>query len=34
VRDRRIELEPFEPLKARDQRAVDGERDALEAFHQ
>jgi hypothetical protein len=33
VRDGRIELDPFEPLKTRDQRAVDAERDALEAFH-
>jgi hypothetical protein len=34
VRDGRIDLDPFEPLKARSQRAVDHERDALEAFHQ
>jgi hypothetical protein len=34
LRDGRIELDPFEPLKARDQRAVDDERDALEHFHQ
>jgi DNA glycosylase AlkZ-like len=33
VRDGRIMLEPYEPLSARDQRAVDLERDALEAFH-
>jgi hypothetical protein len=33
IRDGRIELDPFEPLKTRDQRAVDAERDALEAFH-
>jgi hypothetical protein len=34
ARDRRIDLDPFEPLAARDQRAVEDERDALEAFHQ
>ena len=34
VREGRIDLDPFESLEARDQRAVDDERDALEAFHQ
>lgn len=33
LRDRRIELDPFEPLTAAQQRAVNEERDALEAFH-
>jgi len=33
VRDGRVELDPFEPLNGGDQRAVDAERDALEAFH-
>jgi hypothetical protein len=33
VRDGRVELDAFEPLKAKDQRAVGTERDALEAFH-
>lgn len=33
VRDGRIELDPFESLTAKDQRAVDQERQALEAFH-
>ncbi len=33
VRDGRVELDPFEPLTGRDQRAVDTEREALEAFH-
>lgn len=33
LRDRRIELEPYEQLKARDQREVEAEREALEAFH-
>lgn len=33
VRDGRVELEPFATLTARDQRAVEVERDALEAFH-
>ena len=33
LRDGRIVLDPFEELRSRDQRAVDAERDALEAFH-
>ena len=33
VRDGRIELDPYEPLVSRDQRAVDQEREVLEAFH-
>jgi hypothetical protein len=33
VRDGRIELDPYDELRAKDQRAVDRERDALEAFH-
>ena len=33
VRDGRVELDPFQPLKSTDQRAVDAEREALEAFH-
>ena len=33
VRDGRIELDPYEELAAKDQRAVDDEREALEAFH-
>jgi hypothetical protein len=33
VRNGRIELDPYEPLSARDQRAVDREREALESFH-
>jgi hypothetical protein len=33
VRDGRIELDPFEPLNAKDRRAVETEREALEAFH-
>jgi hypothetical protein len=33
VRDGRIELDPFEELSATKRRAVDGEREALEAFH-
>jgi hypothetical protein len=33
LRDGRIELEPFEALSSADQRAVERERDALEAFH-
>lgn len=33
VRDGRIEPDPYEVLTASDQRAVDRERDALEAFH-
>ena len=33
LRDGRVQLDPFEALPARDQRAVDQEREALEAFH-
>lgn len=33
LRNGRIELDPFEELSARDRRAVDDEREALEAFH-
>lgn len=33
VRDGRIELDPYVSLPTRDQRAVDREREALEAFH-
>ncbi len=33
VRDGRIALDPFEPLAAADERAVEREREALEAFH-
>lgn len=33
VKERRIELDPFEDLTARDRRAVEREREALEAFH-
>ena len=33
VRDGRIELDPYEALAAKDQRAVEREREALEAFH-
>jgi hypothetical protein len=33
LRDGRIELDPFTDLPARDRRAVERERDALEAFH-
>ena len=33
VRDGRVVLDPYEPLSARDQRAVEREREALEAFH-
>jgi hypothetical protein len=33
VRDGRIELEPYEELRTKDQRAVDIERESLEAFH-
>jgi hypothetical protein len=33
ARDGRIELDPYEPLAAKDQRAVEQEREALEAFH-
>jgi hypothetical protein len=31
--DGRIELDPFEKLRPKDQRAVESERGALEAFH-
>lgn len=33
LRDGRIELEPYEELRAKDRRAVEAEREALEAFH-
>jgi hypothetical protein len=33
VRDGRVELDPYKDLKVRDQRAVEREREALEAFH-
>ena len=33
VREGRIELDPYEPLSAADQRDVEREREALEAFH-
>ena len=33
VRDGRIELEPYDELRTKDQKAVDDERDALEAVH-
>jgi hypothetical protein len=33
VRDGRIELEPYDVISPREQRAVDEEREALEAFH-
>ena len=33
LRDGRIVLDPFEELRSKDQRAVDAERDALDAFH-
>jgi hypothetical protein len=33
LRNGRIELDPYQPLKTRDQRAVEHEREALEAFH-
>jgi len=33
VRDRRIVLDPYEELRAADARAVEQEREALEAFH-
>ena len=33
VREGRIALDPFEPLAAADQRAVEDERESLEAFH-
>jgi hypothetical protein len=33
LRDGRIELDPFESLTTRNQRAVEREREALEAFH-
>jgi hypothetical protein len=32
-RDGRIVLDPYEALSARDRRAVEGERESLEAFH-
>jgi hypothetical protein len=33
VRDGRVELDPYETLATKDQRAVEREREALEAFH-
>ena len=33
VRDGRIELDPYEELSAKVQRAVEREREELEAFH-
>ena len=33
MRDGQVVLSPLEPLSARDQRAVEREREALEAFH-
>jgi hypothetical protein len=33
LRDGRIELEPYEDLRSKDRKAVEAERDALEAFH-
>ena len=33
LRDGRVDLEPFDELAAADQRAVEREREALEAFH-
>jgi Winged helix DNA-binding domain len=33
LRDRRIDLDPFRALSAADERAVEREREALEAFH-
>jgi hypothetical protein len=33
IREGRVELDPFEPLRSKDRRAVNDERDALEAFH-
>jgi hypothetical protein len=33
LRDGRIELEPYEELRSTDRKAVEAERDALEAFH-
>jgi hypothetical protein len=33
VRDGRVELDPFESLSAADLRAIEREREALEAFH-
>jgi hypothetical protein len=33
VRDGRVVLDPFEELRARDRRAVEDERAALEALH-
>jgi len=33
LRNERIELDPYQPLKPRDQREVEREREALEAFH-
>ncbi len=33
LRDGRIELEPYEELRSKDRKAVEAEREALEAFH-
>jgi Winged helix DNA-binding domain len=33
LRDGRIDLEPFEKLRSKDRKAVEAEREALEAFH-
>ena len=33
VRDGRVELDPFEELRSADRRAVEAEREALDAFH-
>lgn len=33
LRDGRIELDPYEELRAKDRRAVESEREGLEAFH-
>ncbi len=33
LRDERIELQPYEELRTKDRRAVEAEREALEAFH-
>ena len=33
IRDGHVELDPYEELSAADRRAVEREREALEAFH-
>jgi hypothetical protein len=33
VKDRHVELDPYRPLSGADGRAVEQEREALEAFH-